>query len=80
MERGTHDDLRRRTDPGLPDDSIQSLFEDERGRIWVSGSRGLAAFENGKFTAVSAVPGGFTHAIASDNRWWSVAQSMADFQ
>ena len=73
---------RRRTDPGLPDDSIQSLFEDERGRIWVSGSRGLAAFENGKFTAVPAVPGGFTHAIASDNRgglWLSLWLTSNDY-
>ena len=70
------------TDPGLPDDSIQSLFEDERGRIWVSGSRGLAAFENGKFTAVPAVPGGFTHAIASDNRgglWLSLWLTSNDY-
>jgi signal transduction histidine kinase/ligand-binding sensor domain-containing protein len=73
---------RRRTDPGLPDDSIQSLFEDERGRIWVSGSRGLAAFENGKFTGVPAVPGGFTHAIASDNRgglWLSLWLTSNDY-
>ena len=73
---------RRRTDPGLPDDSIQSLFEDERGRIWVSGSRGLAAFENGKFTAVPAVPGGFTHAITSDNRgglWLSLWLTSNDY-
>ena len=39
---------RRRSDPGLPDDDIQSLFEDERGRIWVSGFRGLAVFEKGQ--------------------------------
>jgi signal transduction histidine kinase/ligand-binding sensor domain-containing protein len=73
---------RRRIDPGLPDDSIQSLFEDERGRIWVSGARGLAVFENGKFSAVPAVPGGFTHAIASDNRgglWLSLWLNANDY-
>ena len=58
---------RTRSDPGLPDDSIQSLFEDERGRIWVSGFRGLAVFEDGRFTAVPSVPAGIVHAIASDN-------------
>jgi PAS domain S-box-containing protein len=58
---------RTRSDPGLPDDNIQSLFEDESGRIWVSGFRGLAVFENGKFTAVPSVPAGIVHAIASDN-------------
>ena len=35
---------RRRSHPGLADDEIQSLFEDERGRIWVSSFSGLAAF------------------------------------
>lgn len=58
---------RTRSDPGLPDDAIDSLFEDERGRIWVSGFRGLAVFENGKFIAVPAVPAGSKHAIAGDN-------------
>ena len=47
--------------------AIQSLFEDESGRIWVSGFRGLAVFENGKFTAVPSVPAGIVHAIAGDN-------------
>jgi signal transduction histidine kinase/ligand-binding sensor domain-containing protein len=73
---------RRRTDPGLPDDNVQSLFEDERGRVWVSGFRGLAVLENGKFTAVPAVPGGFTHAIASDNRgglWLSLWLNSNDY-
>jgi PAS domain S-box-containing protein len=58
---------RTRSDPGLPDDAIDSLFEDERGRIWVSGFRGVAVFENGKFIAVPAVPAGSKHAIAGDN-------------
>jgi len=73
---------RRRTDPALPDDWVQSLFEDERGRIWVSGSRGLAVFENGKFATVPAVPGGATHAIASDNRaglWLSLWLTSNDY-
>ena len=52
--------------PGLPDDEIQSLFEDERGRIWVSGYRGLAAFEKGKFAPEPSVPAGAKNAIASD--------------
>ena len=38
---------RRRNDPGLPDDAIQSLFEDERGRIWVSGSAVLRHLRTG---------------------------------
>jgi len=73
---------RQRIHPGLPDDNVQSLFEDERGRVWVSGSHGLAVLENGKFTAVPAVPGGFTHAIASDNRgglWLSLWLTANDY-
>ena len=73
---------RTRSDPGLPDDAIQSLFEDERGRIWVSGFRGLAAFENGRFTAAPSVPAGLTHAIASDNHgglWLSLWVTANDY-
>jgi PAS domain S-box-containing protein len=73
---------RTRTDPGLPDDSIQSLFEDERGRIWVSGFRGLAVFENGRFTGVPSVPAGIVHAIASDNHgglWLSMWLAADDY-
>lgn len=73
---------RTRNSPGLPDDSIQTLFEDERGRLWVSGFRGLAVFENGKFTPVPAVPGGFVHDIASDNRgglWLSMWLTPNDY-
>ncbi len=73
---------RTRTDPGLPDDSIQSLFEDERGRIWVSGFRGLAVFGNEKFTPVPSVPAGIVHAITSDNHgglWLSMWLGTEDY-
>ncbi len=58
---------RQRGNPGLPDDAIESLFEDERGRTWVSGFRGLAVFDNGGFTGAPSVPAGFKQAIAPDN-------------
>jgi len=57
---------RMRTNPGLPDDYIQSLFEDARGRIWVSGFHGLAEFQKGNFTPVPSVPWGFKNALAAD--------------
>ena len=57
---------RRRSTPGLADDEIQSLFEDERGRIWVSSFNGLAAFWRGKFTAVPSVPTGTKNTITGD--------------
>ena len=43
---------------GLPDELIHSLFEDERGRIWVSTRGGIAYFESGRFTPVAGIPGG----------------------
>jgi signal transduction histidine kinase/ligand-binding sensor domain-containing protein len=73
---------RRRRNPGLADDDIQSLFEDERGRIWVSSFRGLAAFEKGKFTPVPSVPAGAKNAIAGDNHgglWLSLFGTAKDY-
>ena len=73
---------RKRSHPGLLDDEIESLFEDENGRIWVSSCRGLAAFAKGKFTAVPSVPAGATFAIAGDNHgglWLSLWFTAADY-
>jgi len=36
-------------DDGLPDNSVESLFQDDRGLIWVSTHRGIAYFEDGRF-------------------------------
>src|SRR5271167_4030667 len=73
---------RKQTHPGLPDDAVQSLFEDEHGRIWVSGYRGLAVLEGGKFTPVPSVPPGTTHAIAGDKHgglWLSLWVTSNDY-
>jgi PAS domain S-box-containing protein len=73
---------RKRSDPGLADDNIQSLFEDESGRIWVSGFRGLAVYENGSFRAIPPVPAGIVHAMASDHRgglWLSMWLTAGDY-
>jgi signal transduction histidine kinase/ligand-binding sensor domain-containing protein len=40
-------------DGGLPDDSVESLFQDDGGRIWAFTERGAAYFENGKFIPVT---------------------------
>ncbi len=58
----------------LPDDAVESLFQDDSGRILVSTRSGLAYFENGKFVPLSKVPGGVTAAITGDkagNVWIS---------
>ena len=64
----------RKRSSGLPDDVLESLFQDDHGRIWVSTRRGIAYFENGRFIPVSAVPVGTVHSIAGDtagNLWVS---------
>jgi len=81
-EAGRTTIYRRRSNPGLADDDIQSLFEDERGRIWVSSFHGLAAFEKGKFTPVPSVPAGAKNAIAGDNHgglWLSLFGTAKDY-
>ena len=57
-------------DSGLPDNAITSLFQDGRGRIWVSTLCGIAYFENGRFIRVSAIPPG--------PGAWSIAQDDAE--
>jgi signal transduction histidine kinase/ligand-binding sensor domain-containing protein len=50
---------------GLPDRQIVSLYEDSRGRIWVSSQSGVGYIENDRFISTD-VPGGIVHAIAED--------------
>ena len=59
---------REMIDSGLPDDYPSSLFEDHRGRIWVFSRGGAAYLERGRFVPVSAMPGGFAHAITAEMR------------
>ena len=44
------------------------IFEDHRGRIWVSTRRGVAYFENGRFTPVSRRAGRHTYIPSSGTR------------
>jgi signal transduction histidine kinase/ligand-binding sensor domain-containing protein len=67
--------------PGMLDDEVGSLFEDEYGHIWVSAWRGLMVFANEKFTAGPSLPIGSTFAIAGDNHgglWLSMWFTPAD--
>ena len=48
--------VREVSDEGLPDSTMGSLFQDDRGRIWIATLRGLGYFEDGKFTSLSSVP------------------------
>ncbi len=51
---------------GLPDKGLASLFQDQRGRIWVSTLRGVGYLENDRYVSISGVPGGNILAIAED--------------
>jgi signal transduction histidine kinase/ligand-binding sensor domain-containing protein len=49
-----------------------SLFQDDRGRIWISTLRELGYLENGRFTSIKGVPGGNMLSITQDtagNLW-----------
>jgi signal transduction histidine kinase/ligand-binding sensor domain-containing protein len=65
--------VREVIDPGLPADVIHALFEDAKGRLWVSTHGGIAYFENERFNPVDGVPRG-VQAFAGDaagNIWLS---------
>jgi PAS domain S-box-containing protein len=56
---------------GLPDEGVGSLFQDSRGRIWVSSPRGVGYLETDRFVPTS-VPGGLVASFtgdASGNLW-----------
>src|SRR6266851_1278133 len=44
--------VREVADGGLPDDGVESLFQDDGGRIWAFTENGAAYFENGRFIPV----------------------------
>ncbi len=54
-------------DNGLPNDSVDSLFQDDHGRIWVATGSGFAYFDNGRFVPASAPPAGSVLSIAGDS-------------
>jgi signal transduction histidine kinase/ligand-binding sensor domain-containing protein len=58
--------LREIVGSGLPDHGVESLFQDDRGRVWVSTVGGFGYLENDRFISISGVPGIAVHSIAED--------------
>jgi signal transduction histidine kinase/ligand-binding sensor domain-containing protein len=52
---------------GLPNRG-ESLFQDDRGRIWVSTVGGVGYMENDRYIPIGGVPGGEVYSIAEDAR------------
>jgi signal transduction histidine kinase/ligand-binding sensor domain-containing protein len=56
---------------GLPDEGVGSLFQDSRGRIWVSTPSGIGYLESDRFIPAGA-PGGLVESLTEDtagNLW-----------
>ena len=66
--------VREITDNGLPERGVDSLFEDERGQIWVGTLSGVAIYRSDRFFPVGSVPSGIVFSITGDragNIWIS---------
>jgi signal transduction histidine kinase/streptogramin lyase len=67
QHRPTPAGVREIVGPGLPDRGVHSLFQDDRGRIWISDRRGAGYLEQDRLVPVKDVPGGNVHGIVGDN-------------
>jgi signal transduction histidine kinase/ligand-binding sensor domain-containing protein len=75
-------DVREVTGRGLPERAAQSLFEDRRGRIWISDGRAVGFLEGDRFVPVITSAGPFqaVAAIAEDANgdvWVLLRDSLA---
>ncbi len=78
--QGQTTSYRQRTD-GLPDDTVEALFQDDRRRIWAITPSGAAYFDNGRFVPVRGLSGGGVHAIGGDGEggFWISHQDLGLF-
>jgi len=64
---GAPGSVRQIVDRALPDDHFTCLYQDDRGRLWVSTGHGVGYFEDGRFIPVNGVPPtGYAWSIAGD--------------
>jgi ligand-binding sensor domain-containing protein len=74
--------VREITDGGLPNNQAQSLFQDDRGQIWVGTQSGVAFLKGDRFVPVPSVPGGVAFSFAEDsagNVWMSHQEGLFRF-
>jgi len=66
---------------GLPEHAEAALFEDSRGRIWVSSLTGVGYLENDRFVP-TALPGGYIGTINEDSSGdlWTTNQNLGFFK
>ena len=67
------------TGTGLPDDDVESAFQDASGRIWAFTLRGAAYLDHGRFVPISGIPGRYFRSVAEDatgNLWVSHDQGL----
>ncbi len=50
----------------FPEQGAGSIYQDPRGRLWVSTPGAVGYFENDEFVGVPAIPGGRVHSIVCD--------------
>jgi signal transduction histidine kinase/ligand-binding sensor domain-containing protein len=67
---------------GLPGHGIESIFEDDRQRIWVATLDGVGYLENGRFTYVRGLPARVVLSFAEDigGNIWMSDQNLGLFQ
>ena len=73
--RGT---VREITDSGLPD-KAHSLFQDDRGQMWVGTQSGVAFLKSDRFVPVASVPYGIVFSFTEDsagNVWMSHQEGL----
>lgn len=66
---------------GLPEKGLRSLFEDDRGRLWVSTNISVGYLQNDRFISIKGLPGGAILAIDEDKAgsFWIINEELGLF-
>jgi len=66
---------------GMPDRGLRSIFEDERGRVWLSTASSVGYLENNRFISIKDLPGGTILAINQDKagNFWIINENLGLF-